>query len=295
MGKHSHRLRHEARQCFGKIRKGASLTREKHLGNLDRIADFAAKRGLQHIDNINTRFVKAFVEHLKESGLKAATVEGYLSTLRRLAHQVGKNNIVAKENKEYGIVRRGGDRYAPKEANMEKIADIKQAILDKYGADKSWILVAATLREAFGLRAKESLLSNKITENAAGETRFTIEKGGKGNKNNVLEIKGGKGGRLRSNESEVEKQHEALSMLRAYQKETGRESIIPENLTLKQALKQQSNIWHRMGGTKEARANTHVTRHAEVQRMISEGKNPQEVIERVGHGDTRKLSHYVHR
>lgn len=288
-GKHLHKLKHEARQAFGKIRKGSSLTREKTLGNLDRIAEFAASRGLQHISDINTKFINAFVENLKSKDLKPSTIEGYLTTLRRLAHQIGKDNIVQRENKAYGIERKGADRYSPKEANMEMIAEIKENLMAK---GKEWMVVAAELREAFGMRAKESLLSHKVTETENGNRRLII---GCDGKTRTIEIKGAKGGRPRSNGAENAKQNQALDKLKAYQERTGRESLIPENLTLKQALRQQSNMWHRLGGTKDVGANTHVARHAEVQRMISEGKDPLVAIERVGHSDTRKLSHYVHR
>lgn len=298
MSKHHHKIKHEARAAFGKMRSKGSLTQEKARSNLDRIATFCADRGLQHISHLNTKTVTAFVESLKTEGLKASTIEGYLTTLRQLANNLGKNNIVHRENVSYGITRRGEDRYAPKtEVNHGKLAEVKEKLYQK----AEWLGIAQTLREAFGLRMKESLLSGKVFSDERGNHYMKIEKATNGGKERVvtvegartLEVKGAKGGRPRDLVEQTKQQIAAINELRAYQEKTGRTSIIPPDLTLKQAYDIQRNTCHRLGMTKANNANPHISRHAEAQRMASEGASKREIVERLGHSDERKISHYV--
>lgn len=122
MGKHSQKLRHEARGVVGKNWSGGSLTREKLVGNLDRIAEFAAARGYQHMSQIGGKFVMDFFEHLQAEGRSPSNISGYATAMRTLASAIGKANIGGS---------RAGKRLQPKDPDVGKMLEVRQALFNK--------------------------------------------------------------------------------------------------------------------------------------------------------------------
>lgn len=289
--KHEKKLIHEAKSLFGKMRKGSTLTRDKFHGTMEHICTFAASRGLQSVTNMNTKFVQALFEHLKEKGMSNSTLESYATTMRKIAHAIRKDNIMPKTNEELGIGRTKEERLSPKQADMARLAEIKEKLYQK----GEWLGIAAEMREAFGLRAKESLLTGKIYRDERGNATLKIESEAMGGKPRYVDVAGTKGGRSRTLEEELrnEKQRAALDKLEAYLEKTSRTTIIPPDMTLKQAYICQRNHLHRLGATKDNNANSHVTRHARFQDMKREGATDEKIAKDAGHNRPEVVRHYI--
>ncbi|MRR56054.1 MAG: hypothetical protein EG822_16395 [Deltaproteobacteria bacterium] len=291
MGKHGHKLMHEALKKMGKMRNCGSLTKAKHKSNLKSIVAFADSRGLQHIDHMNQRFTTAYVETLKEKGHSPSTIQSHLSTLRDLAHNIGKPNIVHRKNEDYGqeAIRRGLDRNSPKTERNEVLwKEAREALYAK----AEWLGIAFDLRDSLGLRMKESLMTNKVFVDERKNLYFQIDKGEK-LETIIIKAAGTKGGRPRDLEIITDKQRKAIDRLVDYQQRTGKLSIMPPDLTWTQAYNMQKNACHRLGLTRENNCNNHIARHFEAQRMIKMGMSAKEAIARMGHSDARKLNAYV--
>lgn len=273
MGKHADKLKNEARGRIGKDWSGGSLTRAKLLGNLDRIAEAAAHRGYQHIDQIGSRFVEQFFENLRADERSPSTISGYATAMRTLAFGIGKANIVPRSNEPLGGSR-AGTRLAPKEPDVNKMLEVREALYAK----AHWLGVAHDLRAAYGLRAKESLLS---------KTTFVDQRG-----RTLLMAEGTKGGRPRTLAVDTIEKAVALATLKQHLAATGEKSLIPGGMTLKQGYHMQKNAVHRAGGTKENSANAHLARHAYAQALRAQGVDRAAIAEDLGHGRIEVISHY---
>ncbi|MBJ6752083.1 integrase domain-containing protein [Geomonas anaerohicana] len=273
MGTHTEKLQQEARNVIGKNWNGASLTREKLLVNLNRIAEFAAQKGYQHMDQVGGKFVNDLFEKLKSEGLSPSTISGYATAMRTLAGAIGKANIVPRDNGALGGSR-AGTRLQPKEPNVEKMLEVRQALYEK----AEWLGIASDLRAAFGVRAKEGLLSKTTFEDSRGRT--------------LLKIEGTKGGRPRSLTVDTPEKGAALATLKQHLAETGAKSLIPASMTLKQAYDFQRNALHRAGATKENGANAHLARHGYAQALKAAGVDREAIARDLGHGRIDVISHY---
>jgi hypothetical protein len=127
-------------------------------------------------------------------------------------------------------------------SNLEKLKEIRGIIEAKAQAgDKvaKMYLAADRLREAFGLRAKESLMTSKVYERDGRQ---------------YLQVEGSKGGRTRDLLVKNKQQQKAVQLLietaKALGSGTGR--IIPPAMSLKQAYHAQRNLWAKLGGTRQA-------------------------------------------
>ncbi|BCG46564.1 hypothetical protein GEOBRER4_n1365 [Citrifermentans bremense] len=273
MGTHIEKLQQEARNVVGKNWSGASLTREKLLGNLNRIAEFAAQRGYQHMNQIGSKLVNDFFEKLNSEGLSPSTISGYATAMRTLAGAIGKANIVARDNAPLGGSR-AGTRLQPKVPNVEKMLEVRQALYEK----AEWLGVAHDLRVSFGTRVKESLLTKTTFTDTLGRT--------------LLKIEGTKGGRPRSLTVDTPEKVAAVAALKEYLTATGAKSLIPAGMTLKEAYDFQRNALHRAGATKENGANAHLARHGYAQALKEAGVEREAIAMDLGHGRTDVISHY---
>lgn len=277
MGKN---LERQALERMGKDWSKASLTREKLLGNAREFAKFVSERyGLEKIDNLKPKMVQAFVREMHERDLAPSTMAGKMTAIREIAAAIGKQNIVDRHNSDYGIER---VRINPQTVNHDRLGEVRQAIstLADHG-DKIALMVRAAdgLREEFGLRAKESLLSSKVEEKD-GKLYLTVE--------------GAKGGRPRELEARTEGQLKAVQLVAetsaALKSGTGR--IIPPSMNLQQAYDAQRNLWRECGGTRENGANMHGERHAYAREQDAEGASKAEIMAELGHGEDRSPAAY---
>ena len=142
------------------------------------------------------------------------------------------------------------------------------------------MMVAADgLREAFGLRAKESLMSKEI-----------VDRDGK----QYLIVEGAKGGRPRELAVDNEAKAKAVQVVLETSKDLGSGTgrIIPPELTLKGAYNSQRNEWRALGGNKENDANMHGERHMHAREMAGNGATKEEIMADLGHGESRSSSAY---
>ena len=267
----------QALETVGKRWDKASQTRGASLQHTAAFAQFCAdKYGLDRISGLKPHMVEAYVHNMQARGVGDGTVANHLTAVRTLAHAIGKANIVARDNKAYGISR---IRMKPKLQNNEKVAEIRSVLQERAeNGDRAAMMLnaAAALRDTFGLRAKESLMSSKVIDGR-------------------LVVEGAKGGRARSLEVRTEEQHQALELVQktadAVGSKTGR--IIPPELDLKQSLNIQRTQWERLGGTKANNSHMHAARHAYAQRRLAEGATKKQVAEELGHGRIEIIGNYV--
>lgn len=282
MGKHIS-LASQALARIGKDWSKSSLTREKLLSNTREFAAHVAKTfGLERIDNLKPGHVKSYVENLHARELSASTKADKMIAVRIIASAIGKQNIVERHNAAYGIER---VRVNPQAVDHDRLLEVREAISARADqGDRIALMVRAadSLRVAFGLRAKESLMSNRI-EIRDGKT--------------FLHVEGSKGGRPRELQVRTESQMKAVQLVaetaRTLGSGTGR--ILPVNMTLKQAYDAQRNLWRQCGGTRAAGANMHGERHG-----YARGRDAQEVarsaiMSELGHGEDRSPSAYLER
>ena len=278
MGKKS--LERQALDRMGKNWSKASETREKLLNNTRHFAQFVEdKYHMERIENLKPAMITAYAASMTEQGLSGSTMANRMTAVREVCAAIGKQGICAKENAAYGIER---VRVNPQHVNVDKLTEIRGALAER-AADGDRIakmMVAADgLREAFGLRAKESLMS-----------RGLVERDGK----QYLVVEGAKNGRPRSLAVDNEAKAKAVEIVKETSKELGSGTgrIIPPELNLKAAYDAQRNGWSALGGTKENNANMHGERHAHAREMAGDGATKAEIMADLGHGESRSPAAY---
>ena len=274
-------LERQALDCIGKDWSKSSATREKLLANVGDFTRFVQdKFGLERIINLKPGHVEAYAQNLQQRGLSASDRANKMTAVRQVADSIGKQNIVARKNKEYGIER---VRINPQPVNSEKLDVIRGKLRDK--ADRGdkialMMITADMLRKAFGLRAKESLMSKDVTEESG--KLFLVVEGAKGGRPRSLEVK---------NDAQLCAVQQVKETSRLVGSGTGR--IIPPNMTLKQAYDAQRNEWRTLGGTRAAEANMHGERHSVARELNAAGVPKTEIMRELGHGETRSPAAYL--
>lgn len=275
-------LSSQALERVGKNWKVGSETREAKLQTIKRFCGFVQKQfGLERIENLKPCHIQAYAQSLHDQGINARTGANYMSYVRDLCHALGRQGIIAKDNAAYGFG--GAPRQKPLEVNHTKIAEIRSQLEAKAATgDRLAMMMSATaaMRDAFGLRQKEALLSNVIAKHDG---------------KSYLLVNGAKGGRPRKVPIRNERQLNAMVRVAATAEALGNANgrPIPPELNLKAAMQYESKAWHMMGGTRENQANMHAQRHAYAQERLSEGAAKAEINRELGHGDQRSLGHYA--
>lgn len=272
----------QALERLGKHWGVGSKTREAHLQHTKDFANFVSHRfGLENLQNLKPNHVQAYVQNMKDSKLDNGTMCNRMAAVRDLAEAIGKGNIVARENKQYGIAR--GSRHKPITANTNEIDRIRQTLAERANAGDRVAMMchaAAELRDAFGLRAQESLMSCKLVDTAQGV---------------ALRIEGAKGGRSRdlriSNDAQLRAVQIMAQVSEALGSATGR--IIPPEMSLGKAYNAQRSLWRELGGTKSAAAHMHAARHSTAQEMKAHGYTKGEIMAWLGHGEDRSPFCYI--
>lgn len=272
----------QALDRIGKRWDLASETRDAKLQATNRFAEFVEQKfGLQRIENLKPGHVQAYAEHLHQKGINARTGSNYMSAVRDVCKAIGKSGIVAKDNAAYGFG--GVSRQNPIDVDHEKICSIRSKLETMAANGHRTAMMMATsaeMRDAFGLRHKEALMSHEV--------RLVNGKA-------CLVAEGAKGGRERLLEIRTEGQINALDRvaMTAQLLGNGNGRIIPPEMSLKQALNAESKLWNQLGGTREARANMHAQRHAYAQDRRQESATKAELNQELGHGEQRSLGHYT--
>jgi len=266
----------QALETIGKRWDKASLTRNGQIQHTKAFAQFCAvKYGLDRIGGLKPHMVEAYVNDMRSRGVQDGAIANHLTAVRSLAQAIGKANIVARDNMAYMVDRH---RMNPVLQQTEKVAEIRE-ILHVRAAEGDRIAMmmsaAAALRDTFGLRAKESLMTHKVV-------------------NGSLLVEGTKGDRPRSLIIRTPEQQRAVELVRTVAESVGSQTgrIIPPELNLLMALNIQRTQWAQLGGTKDNKAHMHAARHAYAQRRLSEGASRKQVAEELGHGRIEVTGHY---
>jgi len=275
-------LAKQALDRVGKNWSAASATREAKIQAITRFCKFVEQRfGLENVQNLKPGHVNAYVEQLHADNINPRTGANYMAYVRDIAIAIGKANIVSRDNAAYGFG--GVTRQNPLTQNTGKVGEIRQQLEVKAaGGDRLAMMMTASaaMRDAFGLRQKEALMSCKI-----------IYIDGKPH----LDVEGAKTGKERQNEVWTDAQRAALVKVAETARLLGNANgrPIPPEFNLKQALQLETKAWHRAGGTREASANMHAARHEYAQQRLAEGASKAQVNRELGHGDSRSLGCYA--
>lgn len=278
MGKKS--LERQALDCMGKNWSKASETREKLLNNVAQFAEFVENRyHLERIENLKPGMITAYAADMVAQGLSPSTMANKMTAVREVCGAIGKQGICAKDNKAYGIER---IRINPQSVNQDKLAEIRGALVERAAAGNrvaKMMVAADALREAFGLRNKESLMTTKV-----------VERDGQP----FLAVEGAKGGRLRFLPIDSQMKEAAVKVAQETAKQLGSGTgrIIPPEMSLKAAYDAQRNAWRALGGTKENSANIHGERHLHAREMRADGATREEIMAELGHGEDRSTAAY---
>ena len=184
-----------------------------------------------------------------------------------------------KDNKALGIER---VRINPQVVDVEKLAQIRSELVNRAAAGDrvaTMMVAAEALRDAFGLRAEESLM-----------TAAVVVRDGKEH----LSVEGAKGGKPRFLPIDNDKKAEAVRLAHETSKSLGSGTgrIIPPEMSLKEAYDAQRNEWRGLGGTRENNANMHGERHLHAREMSADGATKGEIMADLGHGEDRSPAAY---
>ena len=272
----------QALERIGKNWGLGSDTRGAHLQHTKDFCKFVAKQfALENIQNLKPNHVQSYVQHMKDAELDNGTMCNHMAAVRALAKAIGKGNIVAIKNKEYGIAR--GSRQKPIIANQTEVNRIRTTLSELANSGNRIAMMchaAAELRDAFGLRSKESLMSSKLVYTPNGV---------------ALRIEGAKGGRVRDlrigNADQLRVVQQLVQVSHVLGSATGR--IIPPEMSLQKAYNAQRTLWRELGGTKKVAAHMHSARHTTAQNMKAEGYTNGEIMAWLGHGEDRSPFCYI--
>jgi hypothetical protein len=163
------------------------------------------------IENMKPKHIEALVACWKERGLAIGTIKNQMIELRRIAGYIGKENIVKRTNREYGIENR---TYV---TNVSKANEVTKEQLAR--VTDPYTKASLRLEREFGLRREESI---KIEPDWA-------------DLGDRLRLKGSwtKGSKYRELEITTAAQRAALDDAKAV---AGKGSLIPKGMTYKDQL-----------------------------------------------------------
>ncbi|HNP34887.1 MAG TPA: phage integrase N-terminal domain-containing protein [Woeseiaceae bacterium] len=218
------RLNHQLKQLCKYNRDGSYGTQVQRERQLTLIANQLFELGFRQMQakSLRPKHVEGLVRLWLDSGIAAGTMKNRMAALRWWAGKVNKQNVVARSNDHYGLLRRqyvnGAARVIP------VLMDHLEKITDPY------VKMSLELQQAFGLRREEAI---KIRPRMAdkGDTLW-------------LKASWTKGGRARDVPIRNERQREILDRARAL---AGAGSLIPADTTYIQQLKRYEGQCIRAG------------------------------------------------
>lgn len=144
-------LNYELKQMCQRNQDGSFATRRDRERILDRVADQLYELGFRDLraGSLKPKHIAAICEQWKAEGLATGTVKNRMSEIRWWAEKIGKQNIVARNNSDYGIANR---KYV---TNISKARDLTNGDLSKIS--DPYTHMSLKLQDAFGLRLGESI------------------------------------------------------------------------------------------------------------------------------------------
>ncbi|MDZ4252603.1 MAG: phage integrase N-terminal domain-containing protein [Sulfuritalea sp.] len=144
-------LNYELKQLCNRNRDGSYATQHDRARVLDLIASQLQEMGFRQmvVAGLKPKHVEGLVERWKAEGLAIGTIKNRMAELRWWAEKIGKQNVVARGNDQYGIGRR---QYV---TNINKARELTAGDLAKITDPYSRL--SLQLQAAFGLRREESI------------------------------------------------------------------------------------------------------------------------------------------
>lgn len=144
-------LNYQLKQLCHRNRDGSFATQADRERLLNLCANDLAERGFQQmsVDSLKPKHVAALLDKWKQDGVSSGTIKNRMSALRWWAEKIGKENIIARTNGEYGIAERVFVTNVSKAKVLD--ADTLARVSDSYTR------MSLQLQAAFGLRREESI------------------------------------------------------------------------------------------------------------------------------------------
>jgi hypothetical protein len=145
------RLAYQFKQMCEHTKSGAFSSRASRLRRCASIARDLETCGFRNLDiqNFKPKHIEALVALWKERELAIGTIKNNMIELRRLAEYIGKENIVKRTNREYGIDNRTFVTNVSKANEVTK--EQSSHVTDPYTK------ASLRLQREFGLRREESI------------------------------------------------------------------------------------------------------------------------------------------
>lgn len=144
-------LNYALKQLCHRNRDGSFATQADRERILDLIADQLYEMGYRHMDagSLKPKHAQALIARWLAEALSPGTIKNRMSALRWWAEKIGKQNVVARTNAEYGI----RDRVYVTNQSKAKALDFDQLaqIRDPY------VRMSLRLQAELGLRREESI------------------------------------------------------------------------------------------------------------------------------------------
>lgn len=174
------------------------------------IAKHLEQLGFRNLDikSLKPKHVEALVAHWKAEQLATGTIKNLMTAVRFWAEHIGKENVVKRSNREYGI----GDRTFV--TNVSKATVVTDGQLAR--VTDPYTQISLLLQQHFGLRREESLKIRPVWADCGDRLR--------------LKDSWTKGGKYREVPITTQAQRRALDAAKAL---AGRGSLIPTGMRYK--------------------------------------------------------------
>jgi len=218
------KLAYQIKQICGHTKSGSHSSQASRRRRCSAIARDLEACGFRNLDiqNLKPKHIEALVAHWKERQLAIGTIKNLMVELRRVAEYIGKENIVKRTNREYGIDNR---TYVTNVSKANMITDEQLSrVTDPYTK------ASLRLEREFGLRREESIKIQPAWADLGDRLR--------------LKDSWTKGGKYREIPIVSGVQRKALDDAKAL---AGKGSLIPEGMRYKDQLERFKSQCDRAG------------------------------------------------
>ncbi|MES2257429.1 MAG: phage integrase N-terminal domain-containing protein [Pseudomonadota bacterium] len=144
-------LNYQLKQLCHRNRDGSYATQADRERLLNLCANDLVEQGFRHMgaDCLKPKHVLALLDKWNQEGISTGTLKNRMSALRWWAEKIGKDNVIARSNADYGIA----DRVLVSNVSRAKMLDPDKLnkIADEYTR------MSLQLQAALGLRREESI------------------------------------------------------------------------------------------------------------------------------------------
>ena len=241
-------LNYQLKNLCLRNKDGSYSTQSNRNKILQQIANQLHELGFKQMNvlSLKQKHIERLVGRWKREELSNATIKNRMSILRWWAEKINRPEVIAKDNKHYGIDNRQYVTNVSKAVQFEN--EQLRRVKDRY------VKASLELQRVFGLRREEAI-------------KFNVAYADKGDH---IYLKGSwtKGGKVRTVSVRNDEQREVLNRVH---KLAGKGSLIPPNKSYVQQMRIYERHTNRAGLNK-----LHGLRHGYAQRRYKEitGKEP---------------------